>query len=276
MKKFLYFLMLVILSGQHTTAADLCPTAYELSSGWARFASRASGSNFIHKTILEKYLETQVSKKFPGKFNIKIDSFSTADLKEGKFKGLHATGENVILDELSVSKVSLNSICNFNQIEKTENSTYRFVTDFPANVTLELSADNLNKITKTTDYKRIIKEINQNLLGFLRIDEIKFDIKENKLWYNFIFSTPFSPKKQSVTIGTNISLTAEGINIENAETNGKPTILSILNMTDALNYVNPLDFSAKILENSIINADIKEVSIKENKIILNAFVNIRK
>lgn len=274
MKKFL--VLLLIFCAQVTFAEELCPTTYELTSGWGKFASRASGSNFIHTTILERYLEKQISKKLGGNFDVKIDSFSTPDLKDGKFRSLQAVGENLEIDKVTVSKATLNSICSFNQIEKTENSQYRFVTDFPADLTIELSAADLNQMTQTTDYKKMLREINESLMGFLSIERINFDIKDKKLWYNLTFSTPFSSKKQSVKVGTGLSLRNHGINTETLETSGKSSILKLLKMSNALNYVNPLDFSVKILENSIINADFKEISINEDKIILKAFINIRK
>lgn len=276
MRKFLLILMLAVFTTTTGFAADICPNGYDLTSGWNRFASRVSGSNFIHKTILEQYLEKQISTYAQGNFDIKIDSFSTADLRDGKFKSLNATGENVVFKEVSVAKVTLNSLCTFNQLEKTDNSNYRFVTDFPADVRLEFSAEDLNRVADTTDFKKTIRAINQNLLGFLRIEGIKFQILENKLWYNLTVSTPFSPKKQTVRIGTGLNLTNENIKVSNTETTGKSTVLSLLNMTDALNYVNPLDFSVKILENNIVNADINEVFIDNDRIVVKAFINIRK
>lgn len=275
MKKFL-LLMLVIFIGLEGCASEICQTGYDLTSGWNRFASRISGSNFIHKTILESYLEKQILNYVDGKVNINIDSFSTSDLKDGKFKSLSATGENIVFRDISASKITLNSICEFNQLAKTGNSTYKFVTDFPANATLELSKEDLNRLTNTTDFKKTIKNINKNLLGFMRIESLNFDISNNKLWYDFKFSTPFSPKKQSAKIGTSLYLNGNDVTVNTTDAQGKSTILSILNMTDALNYVNPLDFSSKILENSIINAKINEILIVNDKIILKAFVNIRK
>lgn len=274
MKKFLTILL--IFCAQSVWAENLCPTTYELTSGWARFASRASGSNFIHTKILEKYLETRIAKKITGNFDIKIDSFSTADLKEGKFKGVKATGENIEIDKISVSKATINSICTFNQIEKTEDSHYRFVTDFPANLTLELSSADLNRITTTTDYQKMLRDINESLMGFLKINDIKFDIKNNKIRYDLTFSTPFSPKKQSVSVTTGINFQNNDVTVDTLESSGKSSILKALTMSGALNYVNPLDFSVKILENSRINADVKDVYINEDKVILKAFINIGK
>lgn len=274
MKKVLLLLALIIFSGSCGFASDICQTGYDLTSGWSRFASRVSGSNYLHKTMLEKYLENEAGKYVDGKIKVKIDSFSTADLKDGKFKNLSATAENLVYEGVSASKITLNSVCLFNQIAKTEDSKIRFLTDFPANVTVELSADDLNRLTSTTDFKKAIKAVNQNTLGFLRIESLNFEVKENKLWYNFQFSTPFSPKIQTAKIGTEVYLSGGDVNISSSETSSKPTILSILNMSGALNYVNPLDFSLKILENSI--AQVNEVSIENDKIILKAFVNIKK
>ena len=112
--------------------------------------------------------------------------------------------------------------------------------------------------------------------GFLKIEDIKFEISENKLWYNLIFTTPFSPKKQAIHIGTNPNFTGEDITISNSVTSSKTTILSILNLSDALNFINPLDFSLEILENNVVDAQLQELYIRDNKIVLNSLVIIRK
>ena len=86
MRKFL-LLLLVVCAGQMSFASDICPNGYDLTSGWNRFASRVSGSNFIHKTILEQYLEKQISTYAQGKFDIKIHS-AQQTLKTANSKAL--------------------------------------------------------------------------------------------------------------------------------------------------------------------------------------------
>jgi len=276
MKKILWLVICILVVCPSVLANNLCATNYELTSGWNKTLSKISGSNFIHKTILEQVLEKQLTKNFIGKFDVKIKSFSTPDLKEGKFKELSAIGENVIIDKLEVSKISINSLCPYNQIQKIDNKTYQFKENFPAQAIIELSADNLNKITQTTDYKRTLKELNKTMRGFLKIEDIKFEISENKLWYNLILTTPFSPKKQAIRIGTTPNFTGEDIAISNSVTSSKTTILSILNLSDALNFINPLDFSLEILENNVVDAQLQELYIRDNKIVLNSLVIIRK
>ena len=176
MKKLLCLIILFL--GTSAFANDMCITTYDLTSSWAQFVSRTTGSNFIHKTIMERYLEKEARRYLGGKINIKLDSFSANDLKAGKFKGLSGVGENITIDKLSISKATVASICPYKRLEKTENA-YKFATDFPANLTLEFSAEDLNKITTTTDYKKTVKNINNTLLGLLKIENIKFEIKEN-------------------------------------------------------------------------------------------------
>lgn len=276
MKKIFWLVICILVICPSVLANNLCATNYELTSGWSKTFSKISGSNFLHKTILEQVLEKQLTKNFTGKFDVKIKSFSTPDLKEGKFKELIATGENVIIDKLEVSKISINSLCQYNQIQKTETKTYQFKENFPAQAMIELSADNLNKITQTTDYKKNLKELNKTMRGFLKIEDIKFEISENKLWYNLIFTTPFSPKKQAIRIGTSPNFTGKDITISNSVTSSKTTILSILNLSDALNFINPLDFSLEILENNVVDAQLQELYIQDNKIVLNSLLIIRK
>ena len=276
MRKFFWLIIFLMLICSKGFASNLCPTNYELTSGFNKVFSRMTGSNFIHKTVLEQVLEKQLSKNLTGNFDVKIKSFSTSDLKVGKFKELNVVGENVVIDKLEVSKISVDSLCSFNQIQKIDDKTYQFTNDFPAKVSVELSQFDLNKITQTTDYKRTLKELNKTLKGFLRVEDIKFEISENKLWYNFIFTTPFSPKTQSVRVGTKIDFTGDDITVSNSETSAKPTILSILNLSNALNFINPLDFSLEILENSVVESQIQEVYIRDDKVVLNAFVIIRK
>jgi len=273
MKKLLC--LIILFFGSCAFANDLCVTTYDLTSAWSQFLSRASGSNYIHKTILERYLEKEAQKYLGGKINIKIDSFSTNDLKAGKFKSLKGTGENLTLDKLTISKVTLESLCSYNRLEKLDNN-YQFATDFPADLTLEFSTDDLNQITQTKDYKKVIKNINDTLLGLLRIENVNFEVKENKLWYDLIFSTPFSPKKQTVSVGTTLNLNNGDIEVNRADAKGKSSILNLISMSDALNFINPLDFSTKILENKNIDADIKEAYVSGDKVVIKAFVNIRK
>lgn len=275
MKKLLIILTIFIFSVPAFALENLCPSTYELAGGLKRFTSNISGENLIYTKLLENALEKQAKKELGGEIKIKIKSFSAQDLKEGKFSSANLIGENVSIRELDISKIELKSICSFNQIKKGT-SAYNFVTDFPANVKIELSADNLNKITNTTDYKKALKEINSNLNGFLEIKNITFEIEDNKLVYNIDYITPFSSHIRPIKIKTDINYKNGESYVVNTQTSNHKSVLRYLLLNNALNYINPLDFSAKILENNTIETDVSEVYISDGKIIINAVMNIRK
>ena len=271
MKKILIFATSLLFFAPNAFGLDYtCPTTYDLSSGFSRAMSVASGSNFIHKTLLENYLEKKLRENIKGDFNIKIDSFSGQDLKEGKFKSLSATGENIEFGDFSISSAKLNSICSFNRYVKTPESKFGFEGDFPATLTLELTADNINSLAKTKEYQAIVRKLNQLMRGMLRIEGIKFEVSEGRLWYNIVYSTPFMPKRQAFRVGTTLSMAGA----ENPQISGKSAILNLLNMVNALNFINPLDFSTKIIENSNINAEVTNIHVNGDKVILDLLVNI--
>ena len=87
MKKLVLIIVLgIIFSGCAYAEDYVCPTTYVLNSGFGKFLSNVSGSNFLYTQALEHALERQAKKEFKGKFDVELKSFSKKDLKEGKFK----------------------------------------------------------------------------------------------------------------------------------------------------------------------------------------------
>ena len=277
MKKLVLIIALgVVFSGFAFAEDYVCPTTYVLNSGFGKFLSKVSGSNFLYTQALEHVLERQAKKEFKGHFDVELKSFSKKDLKQGKFKSITATGENIEIDGFSFDKISLNSLCEFNQFAKNENGKYEFVTDFPANITLELSPKNINQVRELPEFKSKINEINSKLAGFLHVDDMKFDIKDDKLVYDIDYTIPFSPKEQKISVEADVMYFNNTVYNQTETADGKSTILNFFRMTNALNYINPLDFSAKFLQNNNIVTTLKNVYIKDNKVIVEALLNITK
>ena len=275
MKKLVLIIVLgIIFSGCAYAEDYVCPTTYVLNSGFGKFLSNVSGSNFLYTQALEHALERQAKKEFKGKFDVELKSFSKKDLKEGKFKSITATGENIQIDGVSFDKISLNSLCEFNQFAKNENGKYEFVQDFPADIKLELTPENINQIKELPEFKAKIEEINTKLSGFLHVNDMKFDIKDEKLVYDINYTIPFSPKEQKISVAADIMYFNNTVYNQTETADGKSTILNFFRMTNALNYINPLDFSAKFLQNNNIATTLKNVYIKDNKVIVEALLNI--
>ena len=175
MNKFLTLFLSIVLVSNVAFAQDYaCPNTYVLNPRVSRFISKSSGSNFIHTKILEHVLERQAKREFDGDFDVEIKSFGGKDLKEGKFKSLNATGKNIKIDNFLIDKVSINSLCEFNQFKKNNDGKYEFITDFPADITFMFSSENLNKIIEMPEFQNRLAKINSQLNGFMNIKDIKF------------------------------------------------------------------------------------------------------
>lgn len=277
MKRVFYILFLGIFVGNYAFGTEYnCPSTYVVRSGLSKFISNANGSNFLYTKMLEQVLEKQAQKQFSGHFDVKLKSFSKKDLKEGKFKSLSATGENIKVDGIAIDKITINSICEYNQFAKNENSKYEFVTDFPANITFELTPENINQIKNLPEFQKKLEKINSQLNGFLSVNDTNFDIKDGKLIYDISYTLPFSPKEQHISVKSDILYFDNTVYNQSETANGKSAVMNFFKLTNALNYINPLDFSTKFLQNNNIATNIKNVYIKDDKVIVEAFLNITK
>ena len=77
-----------------------CPANPELSNGFARALSNATGTNFIAEKAAQSIIKSQIKKEAKGSFNVKVDSFSLPDLKAGRFKGIEITGKDIVADDV--------------------------------------------------------------------------------------------------------------------------------------------------------------------------------
>ena len=277
MKKLFMLILLGVMFGSIGFCEDYaCPNTYVLNSGFSKFLSNATGGNFFYTKALEQVLEKQAKKEFKGKFDVKLKSFSKKDLKEGKFKSITATGENIDIDGVSIQKITLNSLCEYNQFAKNDSGKYEFVTDFPAALTFELTPQNINQIKNMPEFKTKLDKINSELKGFLKISDMNFDLKDDKLIYDINYILPFSPNEQKISVSADVAYFNNTVYNQTETANGKSVVLNFFKMTNALNYINPLDFSIKFLQNNNVAGSVQNVYIRDNKVFVEALLNITK
>lgn len=277
MKKLFTLVLTGIMLGNIAYCEDYaCPNTYVLNSGFSKFLSNATGGNFFYTKALEHVLEKQAKKEFKGNFDVKLKSFSKKDLKEGKFKSITASGENLEIDGISIQKITLNSLCEYNQLAKNESGKYEFVTDFPALLTFEFTPQNINQVKNMPEYKAKLAKINSELNGFLKISDMNFDLRDDKLIYDINYTLPFSPNEQRISISSDVAYFNNTVYNQTETASGKSVVLQFFKMANALNYINPLDFSMKFLQNNNIAGSVQNVYIKDNKVFVEALFNVTK
>ncbi len=99
MKKIILLLGMLLLTNSVSMAACEynCVEPYNMNSGFRTFLSGVSGLNFMTEKAAQRLLKREISKVAKNDFlEVKLDSYSSKDLKNGIFKSLSVSGRNVL------------------------------------------------------------------------------------------------------------------------------------------------------------------------------------
>ena len=268
------FCMLYGISG--FCACDVkCPAPYDLTSKTSRFFSNITGQNFLAEQIARKLIKKAVKKNLnKGDIKAVLKSYSVRDLKAGRFKSIKVTGKNVISQGVYISSFKAETLCDFNYIVDKKDGDVFIKEDMPMSLNVVISEDDLNNTMNSSDYRRFINDINNSLPDFFRIDSSSVKLKNDKLYYILKYTIPFVKKSRDVVLYSTVK-------VENGKISLKDTQMlegnaGLNKLASLLNYVNPLDFSAKILENKNAKFSIQSIKIADKKVSIDGVITLLK
>lgn len=256
-----------------------CVEPYDLSSSTSRFFSTITGQKYLSKKIGESLIKKAVkSNIISGDVKAKLDSYSTIDLKAGRFKSIEVTGQNVNIQGIQISSFIAKTLCPFNYVTQTKNGDVLVKEDMPIKIEAVITEENLNNTMNSSDYKRIVDNIN-NLGGnfnIFKINSTTVKLKNDKMYYVLNYSMPFVRKTKDVVISADLKVENGEIKLANTTFVNSSVSLDVDKFSTILNYINPLDFSAKILENKDAKLKIENINISDGKATVDGTVIILK
>lgn len=262
-----------------------CVAPYDLSGGFSSTLSRVSGVNFLGSKIAEHILKSQVTKNADGKFSVDVKSYSVADLKAGRFKSMEIHGKNVVADGVYFSTMDISTLCDFNYIVYDEkNSTAVFKEDFPMSFAVTLSEDDLNKTMKAAGYFDMIEKVNNfgKSLSLFKVESTQAKIRNNKFVYVFNLNVPalsFISGKSSkfeVALITDLRVEDGEVLLDNPQFVNSYVKVDLGSLTKVFNYLDPLDYSLKVMKNKDADLKVRNVNIINDKINISGTINIPK
>lgn len=272
MKKLMLALGILLFSANITFAGCLtfqCPSNPELSNGFARALSNATGTNFIAEKAAQSIIKNQIKKEAKGSFNVKVDSFSVPDLKAGRFKGLEITGKDIITDDVYLSYLKLKTLCDYNYIVvDSKNNTATFKEDFGMAFAASVTENDLNNTMKAAGYNALIDELNSigGSFNLFKITTSHVKIRDNKFMYVVQVAFPFVNTKKDVVLTADINVHNGKIIFSHTKLINDYFAMDLSSAAYAINYLNPLNFTLKILENKDADMQVEEAVIKDNQI----------
>lgn len=282
MKKIIlsFVLLLAVQGVQAQDCSTLkCPAPYDLTSGFSRGMSTVTGQKFLSEKIGEKLVKKAIKKNITsGDIKVNLDAYSVRDLKAGRFKSLEINGKNVDIQGVYISSFNAKTLCNFNYIANDKRGNYLVKEDIPASFNATITEEDLNKTMLSSDYKRMIDDINSigGNLNIFQITSTNIKLKNDKMYYVLKYSMPFVRKTKELVITANLKIENGQIELANTSFLNNSMALDVDKLSKLINYINPLDFSAKILENKDAKFNIETVNISNGKITIDGNMTILK
>lgn len=282
MKKIIlsFVLLLAVQGVQAQDCSTLkCPAPYDLTSGFSRGMSTVTGQKFLSEKIGEKLVKKAIKKNITsGDIKVNLDAYSVRDLKAGRFKSLEINGKNVDIQGVYISSFNAKTLCNFNYIANDKRGNYIVKEDIPASFNATITEEDLNKTMLSSDYKRMIDDINSigGNLNIFQITSTNIKLKNDKMYYVLKYSMPFVRKTKELVITANLKIENGQIELANTSFLNNSMALDVDKLSKLINYINPLDFSAKILENKDAKFNIETVNISNGKITIDGNMTILK
>ena len=241
--------------------------------------STVTGQKFLSEKIGEKLVKKAIKKNITsGDIKVNLDAYSVRDLKAGRFKSLEINGKNVDIQGVYISSFNTKTLCNFNYIANDKRGNYIVKEDIPASFNAIITEEDLNKTMLSSDYKRMIDDINSigGNLNIFQITSTNIKLKNDKMYYVLKYSMPFVRKTKELVITANLKVENGQIELANTSFLNNSMALGVDKLSKLINYINPLDFSAKILENKDAKFNIETVNISNGKITIDGNMTILK
>lgn len=275
-----FVLLLAVQGVQAQDCSTLkCPAPYDLTSGFSRGMSTVTGQKFLSEKIGEKLVKKAIKKNIvSGDIKADLDAYSVRDLKAGRFKSLEVSGKNVDIQGIYVSSFNAKTLCNFNYIANDKRGNYIVKEDIPVSFNAVVTEEDLNKTMNSSDYKRMIDDINSigGNFNIFQITSTNIKLKNNKMYYVLKYSMPFVRKTKELVISADLNVENGQIVLANTTFLNNSLSLDVDKLSKLINYINPLDFSAKILENKDAKFNIENVKISDGKIVVDGIMTILK
>ena len=274
--------MAFLLVGSNVFAsceAVKCVEPYDLSNSASRFFSVLTGQRFLSEKIGERIIKKSIKKNIiSGHIKTDVKSFSAKDLKAGRFKSVEIIGKNVNIQGVHVKYFNAKTLCDFNYITEDKNGDVIVKEDMPLVVSVVLTEDNINNTMNSSDYKRFIDNINNvgGNFNILNIESTNVKIKDNKMHYVMKYSIPFVRKTKEVRLASDLRVENGQIKLANTTLENNTFSLDVDKFSRILNYINPLDFSTKVLENKDAKFNIENIKIHDDEININGRITVLK
>ena len=283
MKKILFLILCLILFIPKSMAQDeiyetkYCAAAQEQDTGNAlsKVVSNVSGANFISTKAAELAIQKAVKAQLGSGTNVEIYPYTLGSLIQGKFKKMTLDSKSLNLAGLHVSDFNASTLCEYNQVGVKDNNLL-FKENFVMKFSGKITESDLKNTMSSPQYLALVDSVKINLFGqtLFKMSSMNIGIKNNKL---IIVSKVMSPvmwglDSKTITATSNLSVENGKIKYTDLTVMNSKSLKHLNGLLSLINLVNPFTFEIKLSKNTTGYTSVKNVIIKDNKIMLDGIL----
>lgn len=269
MKKILTILMAILLTSNISFAIDKYSVEY--LQGKNHFSLTTNLAEMSVKRALKKALKKETGTNF----DIKFEGYTLSSIKRGIFKSIELSGKDVKYNNLIIPYVHLESLDDYNYIDYTQNPVV-FKCDMTYAYDIQLDDESINAVLENASYNKVLAKVNRIASPLFVVKGVKTKIKDDKLYIITDYNLPLAITKDRSFVAqsdfevVNGKIKAKNVHIDTAYGN-----LGLNKVANLINYLNPLEFTVDILENSGQKTTIENVNIVDNKVKVSGKIYIK-
>ena len=270
MKKILAFIIFMFLIVNCVYAGtDKCSEEY--LKGKTHF----SLTRYIAERAVKKEIKKVLKKQTGANFDVKFEGYTLTSIKKGIFKYIEITGENAVLEDITIPYANLKSITDYNYIDYTKNPV-AFKSDMTYSYEIMLSDESINTALKDSDYKKVLDKVNNIAKPFFVITGVRTKIVNNKFYIITDYNFPIAiAKDRSFVAQSDFEVVKGVIKAKNVSIDTAYGNLGLNKVANLINYLNPIEFTIDELEKAGHKAIIENVNIVDNKVKIGGKIYIK-
>ena len=270
-KRFLFLTLMLICTCSISPAKDCeyytCSEPYDMNSKFRSAVGAISGLNFTSEKVAQSVLKKDIAKTIKSRnLKVKLDSYTAKDLKNGIFKSLTVSGDDVYTEGIYLSHIKMKTLCDFNYIQESRDGGVIFREDFPMSFEFKMTEEDINKTLESERYKRVINGINKFGLGGIKITDTRVEIRNNHFFYIIYVRIPITKSEKRIIIGADVVVENGKIDYSKAYLTSNSVKFDLSKADYILDYLNPLNFSVNILRNKNAKVYVENLKISGDTI----------
>lgn len=152
----------VTIAAQNIGSCQMKP--YNISNPITRGIQRFTGLNFMASKLAEGQIKGQIGRVAKGDFDVNLKTYSAMDLIAGKFKSLRVKGSDITVEDIHVSSIEMNTLCDFIQVNY-KSKPAKNVTPLYMGFKAVVSEDDFNRTLNSMRYQQNLRQIKTKVFG---------------------------------------------------------------------------------------------------------------